>query len=218
MQNREAQATEERLEAYFAENPDERIEEHPWKVYIPQQCERLIIGTFPSAEKNWAYPFFYPNPHNLFWRILAQIAKQTLTHNAGAAAVAERRALLDKLHTGISDMGHTVIRKHNSSLDENLECTVYMDIFKIIEAHPQITKIIFTSSSGKVSALAWFKKYLKQQHIHHKFPSGAKPLRSLLRYKQRDLELVILYSPSPRAANRISFEQLTALYRQEILP
>jgi G:T/U-mismatch repair DNA glycosylase len=33
----------------------------------------------------------------------------------------------------------------------------------------------------------------------------------------RTIELVILYSPSARAANRISFERLMELYKQELL-
>jgi len=92
-----------------------------------------------------------------------------------------------------------------------------MNIFQILGENPTINKIIFTSSSGKVSAAKWFSNFLKEQNINHKFPNDKKPIRSVLQHKGKKIQLVILYSTSRIAANRISFDKLVEMYRNELI-
>lgn len=192
------------------------IEEHPWAWYAPKEATSLVIGTFPSAKRNWSYNFFYPNVNNLFWKIIANISEHKLVHFKDEDAVKERKALLSKLKIAITDMGHVVERSDGSSLDEKLELITPMDIFQILEENPSIKKIILTSSSGSVSALRWFKNYLKIKQTGIVIKAGIKPLYSVLNYKGRNITIAVLYSPSTRAANRISFEALVQMYRNEI--
>jgi hypothetical protein len=35
-------------------------EVHPWEYHIPPEAGTLFIGTFPTAEQNWSFPFFTP--------------------------------------------------------------------------------------------------------------------------------------------------------------
>lgn len=195
----------------------EPIEQHPWNWYGPADSKTLLVGTFPPTIRNWSFDFFYPNKRNFFWKIIAAITGKELQHTTGEPAVTERKALLDQLKITITDMGKTIVRKDNNSLDENLEALAYMDIFRILEERPAIKKIIFTSSSGKVSAARWFQHYLESQGIRHRFPKMPKPVKSELELNGRMIQLVILFSPSARAANRISFENLVALYRNELV-
>jgi G:T/U-mismatch repair DNA glycosylase len=189
---------------------------HPFKLYTPPDSDILIVGTFPPTRKNWSYDFFYPNKQNLFWKIMAQIAGEDLRHFSGEEAVEERKRILTFLNVAITDMGLKVSRLGESSLDENLTAIEYTDIFEILERNPLIKRILFTSSSGKVSAAQWFSNYLQQKKVIHRFPKGSKPLKSELTYNGRSIELVILYSPSRRAANRISLDNLVEMYRREI--
>ncbi len=192
-------------------------EEHPWKWFAPTGCKILIIGTFPPTRRNWKYDFFYPNPANFFWKIIATIANRPLQYFEGEEAVAERKKLLAALGIAITDMGLRIKRHDNSSLDENLVAVEFMDIFQILEENPAIQKIIFTSSSGKSSAASWFIQFLKTKKIRHQFPKGNKPLSSRFQFSNRLIELHILHSPSARAANRISFGALTGMYRDVIV-
>lgn len=191
-------------------------EDHPFKLYAPPGCRMLLIGTFPPTKKNWSYEFFYPNRQNLFWTIMANVAGVALQYFAGAAAVEERKLILRILKVAITDMGLKISRTRESSLDEDLVALEYMDVLAILDQHPQISKILFTSSSGKASAAQWFINYLQQRNLAHRFPKGLKPLRSQFEYNDRIIELVILYSPSRRAANRISLASLTDMYRREL--
>lgn len=192
-------------------------ETHPWKWFVPYDSKILIIGTFPTAKRNWSYDFFYPNIANVFWEILAKIANTQLKCFSGEEAENERKKILQKLGVAVTDMGYKVIRNDGSSLDEKLVVVEYMDIFHIIKENPGINKLIFTSSSGNVSASKWFVEFLKSRNILHKFPKGKKPLKSEIVINDKKVCLVIAYSPSRRAANRISFNKLVEMYKNEIV-
>ncbi len=192
-------------------------ESHPWNWFAPTHSKTLIVGTFPPTKRNWKYDFFYPNTSNLFWRMMARIAGSELMHFSGEEAINERRNILEKLGVAITDMGSKVLRSDNSSLDENLAIVEYMDIFRILDENPGISKIMCTSSSGKVSAALWFSEFLKSRGILHKFPKGQKPIKSEIVYNDKIIQVVIAYSPSARASNRISFERLVEIYKSEIV-
>jgi G:T/U-mismatch repair DNA glycosylase len=192
-------------------------ETHPWKWYVPPNSQILIIGTFPPVKEKWSYHFFYPNKLNLFWPIMSRMANRPLIYISGEAAVDERKQILESLKVAITDMGFEIERRDNSSRDENLTPIQYMNIFKILRENVSINKIIFTSSSGAVNASKWFVNYLSIKNINLKFPKGSKPLKSEFQFGGRSIQLVILYSPSRRATNRISFDKLVKMYANEIM-
>lgn len=192
-------------------------ETHPWKWYHPPGAKTIIIGTFPPVKKKWSYDFFYPNKNNYFWKIIARIAGDELRYNSGEEAVAERMALLDELGVGVSDMGYVVQRKSESSLDQNLQIVEYMDLFSLLEENPSIEKIIFTSSSGKSSAIGWFKAYLQTKGIAFSIPKGKRPLRTTVGIAGKDYEIVLLYSTSPLAGATIPFDYLAQLFKDELV-
>lgn len=113
-------------------------------------------------------------------------------------------------------MGGVIRRLAPDSKDESLEIIEYMEILHILEEYPSIERIILTSSSGKSSALGWFKGYLEKKEIAHVIPKGAKPLKFQIQFNKRNVDVNVLYSPSRRAANRISFEKLTEMYKNVI--
>ena len=193
-----------------------QIETHPWNWYLPSGAKTIIIGTFPPTLRNWSYDFFYPNKNNYFWKIMSKIAGIELQSFSGNEAVEERKEILNQLMLGVSDMGKVIRRTKDSSMDEDLEVVEYMDVFQILKENPAVDKIIFTSSSGKSSAIRWFKDYLASKEIIYKIPKGTRPLKSVLDINGRLIEIVLLYSTSPRAGAAISFDKLVELYRSEI--
>jgi len=192
-------------------------ETHPWKWYVPAGAETVVIGTFPPTRRNWSFDFFYPNKNNYFWKIIAKIAGLPLLYIYGEEAVNERKELLKHLKLGVSDMGQIIRRKTDSSLDQNLEIVAYMDIFKLLTENPSVRKLIFTSSSGKSSAIGWFKEYLALHQIPFIIPKGKRPLRTSVIINDKLFEIVLLYSTSPRAGAAISFDDLTELFAREIV-
>jgi G:T/U-mismatch repair DNA glycosylase len=73
----------------------------------------LILGSFPPHSKRWDYPFYYPNKINRFWKILAEIAKVNLTVpiTSEKNAVDERFSIMQKLNTGVQNLGKKILRK-----------------------------------------------------------------------------------------------------------
>ena len=189
---------------------------HPWDWYIPEGAETVIIGTFPPTRRNWSFDFFYPNKNNYFWKIIARIANRPLFYFSGEEAVNERKELLNHLKLGVSDMGQIIRRKTDSSLDQNIEIVAFMDIFKLLQENPSVRKLIFTSSSGKSSAIGWFKEYLSLHQVTFQIPHGKRPLRTSLIINGKPVEVVILYSTSSRAGAAVSFEVLTGLFNNEV--
>lgn len=192
-------------------------EQHPWNWYGQHNSKTLIVGTFPPTQHNWSFDFFYPNKRNLFWKVIATILNRPFIFETGTPAVNERKEALDQLQISITDMGKAIQRTAGNSLDENLHPVAFMDIFSILEEQPMIDTIIFTSSSGKVSAAKWFEDYCIANGIFIKLNKAPKPAYTYMEYHNRMIKLVVLYSPSAPAANRIDFDSLVDLYKNEII-
>lgn len=189
---------------------------HPFKWYVPENARTLIIGTFPPVEARWGFAFFYPNLQNTFWKLLSTIAGEELLPDK-SVMISQRQNILQKLKVGVTDMGGVIRRLAPDSKDESLEIVKYMEILQILDEYPSLERIILTSSSGKSSSLGWFKGYLEQNKIAHVVPKGTKPLRFQINFKDRKIDVHVLFSPSRRAANRISFDRLVEMYSNVIL-
>ncbi len=187
---------------------------HPWNWYTPEGCTVLVVGTFPSARKNWSYDFFYPNLRNNFWKIMEVLSGIPLSANNGDEAVELRKRILDKLKIGVTDMGLKIGRHRGSSLDANLLVLEYMDILRILDENAGIRKIILTSSSGKSSAFSWLKQYMASSNIAVDFTITRLPFSGVFETKGRKIEVRVVPSTSPAAT--IGFGPLLDIYKGEI--
>lgn len=50
---------------------------HPFDPFFNSQSKILIVGSFPSVASR-ADGFYYGNPHNRFWKVLAAIFKDVV--------------------------------------------------------------------------------------------------------------------------------------------
>ncbi len=74
-------------------------------------------------------------------------------------------------------MGGVIRRLAPDSKDESLEIIEYMEILHILEEYPSIERIILTSSSGKSSALGWFKGYLEKNRNRTRYSKRDKAIK-----------------------------------------
>jgi G:T/U-mismatch repair DNA glycosylase len=199
-----------------------RIESHPFEPYIPENATSLIIGTFPTVAGKREFHFFYPNRNNLFWKNLSAIAGPTFalkTIENALEAVEHRKRILDSLNLGIADMGRIVYRQKNSSLDNSLLPIEFTDVFKLLEEHPRISKLLLTSSSGPNSVKGWLKSYFELNPKVGTFPltnSGVNSKQGSFNFNGRTIEIVVLTSTSGAARfmkNEDKYEQ----YKSAIL-
>lgn len=181
------------------------IETHPsWYRDIPT-LRTLILGSFPPHPTKRIYPFFYPNGRNRFWKILADIAGMPLewTKKNPGKAVEERYAIMKKLETGVQNIGYEIERKGTSALDTDIRITKYHDILSIINAHPELTRILLPGYSAEHSTTRSFLKYIQVNGISS---SVIPPIKAEAAFKiyvdGREIECIILNSTSTAAKIR----------------
>ncbi len=198
---------------YITKNNFEE-EPHPWPPFIPPNAKALIIGTFPTQVKNRNFEFFYPNGTNRFWTILSEITGISIKHKKDNEAVKERKKILEKLKIGITDMGKIVYRQNRSSSDQMLFPIEFTNIFKLLEKHNGVCKLILTSSSGVNNAESWFRNYCNLNNIWFPKLKDNNPKRSKIELFDREIEIVTVDSPSVSAWKKK--ESLIEMYAKVI--
>lgn len=194
------------------------IEEHPFETFVPENAEVLIIGTFPTHNNNHRFNFFYSGKDNSFWSIIEQVFKLSFQHDIGNKAVEERKAFLKSKGIGITDMHEKCYRKNGYSTDENLFPIILKDIFAILDEHASIKRIVLTSRTEVFGALGLLKTYFLQKGLELEQPEKRtdKVLEGSFVYKEREIEVLVPYSPSPRLIEKgtTTMEELVKMYRQ----
>ncbi len=178
---------------------------HPsWYRDLPT-LRMLILGSFPPHPSKRIYPFFYPNGRNRFWKILADIAGMPLewTRKDPVKAVEERYAIMQKLETGVQNIGYEIERKGTSALDTDIRIIKYHDILSIITTHPELTRIMLPGYSAEHSTTRSFLKYIEQKGIRSSdIPSIKTEAAFKIYVNDREIECVILNSTSTAAKIR----------------
>lgn len=119
----------------------------------------LILGSFPSV-KSRENAFFYGNPHNRFWKLLAEIY--------GAAtpqSVDEKKSFLLSRNIALWDIVSEC--EIEGSLDSNIKNYVVADLDKVLK-QAKIEKILL---NGGTAAKIFFKHYPQLATIAVALPS-----------------------------------------------
>ncbi len=195
-----------------------QTETHPsWYRDLPA-LRTLILGSFPPHPSKHNYPFYYPNGLNRFWKILADIAGVPLewTKKDPAKAVEERYAIMQKLETGVQNIGYQIERKGTSALDTDIRITKYHDIRSIIKAHPELTRILLPGYSAEHSTTRSFLKYIREKEIRS---SEIPPIKAEEAFKiyidDREIECIILNSTSTAA--KIRYNVLMEQFKRNMI-
>ena len=186
-------------------------EKHPNWFHDFHPMHSLILGSFPPHQSKHAFPFYYPNKQNRFWKVASFIAEMPLKVPLAdkEQAVEERKRIMEKLKLGIHDVGLEIQRSNNSSLDSNITILKYQDIRKIVLEHPELKRIVLLGFSAKNSAAHAFIRYVKEENIPATFPDDFKiksEQQFTICFDERVLDCVILNSTS--SASTVSVETL----------
>lgn len=159
----------------------------------------LILGNFPPSPARREYEFYYPNRRNRFWIALSELAGIRLQwpNCSKEEAVEERYRIMCKLQIGVQNLGREILRKGTSALDVNIKLLKFENILSILDAHPELNKILLPGFSAPNSTAPSFLKYLKENNIAapeiKKFSSNTKFSFS---YCDREIRCYVLYSTS----------------------
>ncbi|MDN5201192.1 hypothetical protein QQ008_07460 [Fulvivirgaceae bacterium BMA10] len=116
------------------------IEEHPFKYFLPENPNKLIIGSFPCFNGiDYGDWFYSGSGKNDFWELLSkvfQLPAKTRNH---------KEELCRKNRIGITDIALKIKRKKGNCSDSNLEIIEYnLDNIKLCLSKG-IDTIFFTS-------------------------------------------------------------------------
>lgn len=189
---------------------------HPFKPFIPSGCTTLIIGTFPTHEKNYSqtFRFYYGGEKNRFWEVFERIFSPGFLFYKGPEAVEERMSFLKKLGIGMIDMLEVCWRKSQSSSDHDLSPILLTDLFRILHENESINKLVMTSRTKVFGALGYLETYFIQKGRElgciYEYKNRIK--RTTFEFQGREVLVLITYSTSP-SNKHATFEELCEMYR-----
>ncbi|MDE7141517.1 MAG: uracil-DNA glycosylase family protein, partial [Muribaculaceae bacterium] len=138
---------------------DAPIETHPWKPYIPQGAEVLVMGTFPPQRKRWAMDFYYPNRTNDFWPMMGLIflghRDALLLPGSKDFDLGAIRQLLDDRRVALHDTCRRVRRLAGNASDKYLEVVEPVPLREILAEMPSCRTLATTGekAAGVIAAL-----------------------------------------------------------------
>ncbi|MEI6947824.1 hypothetical protein V9K67_11570 [Paraflavisolibacter sp. H34] len=200
-------------------------------LYVPPRPVALLLGTFPSVLIRQAFgrlrptdvDFFYGSIDNNFWQDMAALYHRNFLFDRSPEAVRQRMALMDELHLALSDVVLSC-ETAGSAMDTALESIeLHTGLIDLLDRHPSISTLYFTSSSGKVNAETLALRILREGSRLEKMKITRKSgprLRSFVftdhQGRQRLMTGITLVSPSPLAEQwgGVTKEKRQALYRQ----
>lgn len=161
---------------------------HPFPPFVPEECQFLLLGSFPGKDSTRAAVFqtedwYYGAPRNQFWSIMSIVFP-----DRDLSTKAAKMALFVDSGIAVSDIILSCIRCDNSNLDSNLTKKIYNTamIYRILEENPICT--IFFTGKGVQREFA--------RHFHF----------------DPAIKLIALPSPSP-AYCRMSIREKAEAYR-----
>jgi G:T/U-mismatch repair DNA glycosylase len=173
---------------------------HPFDEFLPPNLKTLIIGTFPTHERNYSktFRFYYAGEGNLFWPTIEQVYSKTFLYRQGPKAKSEREDFLKSKGLGITDMLEKCYRKNDRSQDQHIFPITFRNIFSIIEKNQSIEAIILTSRTKIIGALGLFETYCHHHNIDppELLRASDNVLEGWFTYADRDIEILVPYSTS----------------------
>lgn len=194
------------------------VEDHPFEPFIPSGAKVLIVGSFPTHKRNYkmTFKFFYAGLGNMFWPVMEKVFDRKFQYNSGDLAIKERKDLLTQRKVGLTDMLIKCYRNNGRSQDEHIFPIKFADIFRLLDAHPEIETIILTGRQRVIGPRGLFETYFYQHDLippvfkeHHDKILTAEFVRD-----KRHFEVLVPYSPSNTVIEqgRTSESELVKMY------
>lgn len=184
---------------------------HPWLEQYPvsKDSTGLIIGTHPPMPYRGCMPFYYGNM-NEFWRLLELVyTSDKFFDNDGKPELEFIKKWLKKYNIGITDM--VKYTTNSFSVDNDMEIgrgieQLNKNLYDWIK-DSSINTIYFTSFGTGKSAYGlfrrWYKFYFKETLATGNYIINSETEYKTINIFNRDIKLVMLYSPSPAARRGI---------------
>lgn len=136
------------------------VERHPWKAFVPEGAEVLMLGTFPPKRERWSMDFFYPNRINDMWRIMGIIFYGDKNHfwleNEKRFDLPTLKAFLTDKRIALWDTAMSVRRLKDNASDKFLEIVETIDLDSFFASCPTIKAVVTAGekATGVIAQIA----------------------------------------------------------------
>lgn len=180
---------------------------HPYDIFIPKGCEKLIIGTLPPPRfslgnlKERDVDFCYGSSDGMLWPVLDKIFHLALRYDNSREAAQERKDFLIQEKVGICDIVESCRRDKIDASDLGMKDIRLRNILRQLHLHSTIHTLIFTGGNSKNGPEYLFRRHLKTCGLRLACVSNDVPRVHRFSLDGREITTISLTSPS-NAANR----------------
>jgi len=202
----------------------ENRKNHPFKLFAENNPNFLVIGSFPTTDKQISFDFYYPNATNKFWETMNEVFPHSTTKLNLKVSVKDKGEVREKNKKdredfcrenkiAITDMIDSCIRMNDNSKDSQLLVHRYTDIIQILKDNKSITRIILTAKSLGSSAHHHFYQFLTMKEIEFKFDESGNIPKGVIDVDGRKISILSITSTSNRNSH-VTSEKLVEFYKQ----
>ena len=192
------------------------VESHPFETSIPNNSKTIIVGTFPTHQKNRLFEWYYGGEGNRFWKVIEGVLEHTFTHDMKNRALEERQEIMNKYGIAMTDMVKRCYRKNTLSQDHHLFPIELTDLIELLNKNQSIDTVIFTSRTKVIGALGLFETLLHQKNLQiPKMTNRQGMLEGWLPLHHADISLLVPYSPSKTLSEKdfANTDKLISMYK-----
>ncbi|MDT0552761.1 uracil-DNA glycosylase family protein [Urechidicola vernalis] len=215
--------------------------EHPYKPFIFEDTEKLIVGTLPPPRFSTGelikqdVDFCYGSYYNSLWLYLNMIHHLDLEFENTNKAIEQRKNFLHKHKIGVCDIVDSCTRVKIDASDLGMQNIQLRDLIGYLNKYPKVHTLLFTGGNSKNGPEYFFRKHLKeyelklelvsneiprvhQFELYHTKPDEAPHFKEIIgsvKNDKRIIKTVSLTSPSGSANRAIGSNPLYKQRKQE---
>ncbi|TXE07103.1 uracil-DNA glycosylase family protein [Seonamhaeicola algicola] len=157
------------------------IHKHPYKPFIKNNTQKLIVGTLPPPrfstgellEKD--VDFCYGSYYNSLWLYIDKIHNLNLCYNNSKEAIEQRKHYLITNKIGVCDIVESCEREKIDASDLGMTNIKLRDVIGYIKQFPSVDTILFTGGNSKNGPEYFFRKHLKDYNLKLKLVNKEVP-------------------------------------------
>ncbi|RXJ95130.1 DNA glycosylase [Malaciobacter molluscorum] len=193
---------------------------HPYKPFIFEDTNTLIIGTLPPPRfcekdfKDGDVDFCYGSKNNQLWPAIDKIFNLNLLYDNSNKSINQRKSFLKKNYIGICDIVESCHREKFDASDLGMQNVKLRNIIEILENYKNINKIIFTGKNSKNSPEYFFRKQISNTYTM-KLKENEFIREHTINISNRKITIFSLTSPSNAANRSIGSSNLYKLRKKQ---
>lgn len=143
------------------------LHKHPYKPFIKDDTEKLIVGTLPPPRFSTGelikkdVDFCYGSYYNSLWLYIDKIHNLGLHFENTNEAIKQRKNFLIKHKIGVCDIVDSCERTKIDASDLGMQNIQLRDLIGYLKQFPNVHTLLFTGGNSKNGPEYFFRKHLK---------------------------------------------------------